>query len=360
MLRAANTSRPRFAKQDLSDFITGERGEDKVEIQNGVQEVVLGYFDTEELKQIFDKSSTTVQKYRQGRGKYVPREGFRQAFEQMNEDLEGSVNTEFDLVDINSANSISEGNGTLIEGLDQGDLEKGERLYGLLSILEGDRRITRALAGVSALENIRGSTYSKSRSINEGHLYTLLRDAGYLEKWGGGGSSSTHRKIASDEEFDVVEAALQKHLEEEREEMVSYEDDELFSIVEEAAAELGETPSKDYLDSSYEPSHFVFENRFGSYNNLLFRADLEPNTEFYDREELEDILITEFVRNGLQPPTKEAIDAEENYPNSRTFIRKYGSMDEALESAGIPVLEDTSEWWVPHETEGYYSRAWTD
>lgn len=341
MVKVVNTTDPVFRDLEL-EKVEGDTWGSSVEIEDPVQELTLNYFSTEELKEIFDKSAPQVKKYRNNKSKYVPKEGFREAYSRMNEQLDSSIAFSVDLLEINSHNSSFGETNVLAESWNEKKLlEKGSRLHNLNLLLETNpEEAGRASQAGSAVEEMKQNTYSKPSGRHEGHFYSLLSQAGYLDKWGNG-NKPTYIVEAGEEELELA-----RHLAESykpKETSSNYSDDEVFSAVREKSDEVGRTPLLEELPEGEDyPSSHTVRTRFGGYNNLLFRLGLEPNSENYGDEELLDILNRQYVEGGFTKPSQDCLEPE-TLPSQSTYKRRFGSFERAVKEAGIPMLSEEDD-----------------
>jgi hypothetical protein len=345
LVKTVNTSQPIFQESEPEQFKQGSRG-DSVEVEDSVQELALGYFETEELQQIFDKSVSQVKKYRNNANKYVPEEGFENAFEEMGEELDSSISLSVDIVDIESNNSGLTDSGVLAQSWDENDIiENVERLEYLERLLEEKPGLTgRASQGIPAIERMKKRNYSKAFDRHEGDLYSLLSDSGHLEQWGGG-ARPTYKTTATDDELNllknIVEAYSERDVigsyneEDKRRTISQYSDEDLVDAVNKAAEKLGRTPNRSQVENLTGITSSPL-TRNGGYNNLLFRAGEDPNWEKYGEDELVDLLSQIYVEKDFTAPRPTDVDKSDRGPKSQAYKRRFGSWDEALQEADIP------------------------
>lgn len=114
--------------------------------------------------------------------------------------------------------------------------------------------------------------------------------------------------------------------------------DELLTKLEALADELGKTPTTTELrDADDMPSIHWYKKEFGSWNDAVRAAGLEPNTapaREMDDEELLDQLREFAEELGRTPRAHELSDADQ-MPSSVTYQNRFGSWNEALLEAGL-------------------------
>jgi hypothetical protein len=344
LVKTVNTSQPIFQESEPEQFKKGSRG-DSVEIEDSVQELTLGYFETEELQQIFDESGSQVEKYRNNESKYIPEEGFEKAFERMKDELGSSINLSVDI----EVENYTEEKSTLQEQEyrfsieDSSDIKKVGRLNRLQKLLEYRPEVTgKAVQVTSAVERMKEKKYSSASDAYEGYLYSLLSQSDHLDQWGNSSNKPTCITLASDQELDLAKVLIESYRKEDdglgRK---KYSDEELIEMVKDTAEELGKTPTLDDLDEKEDyPDPFTFYSRFEGYNNLLFRAGFHPNWEQYGDEEFLHSLREEYRKNDFTVPSYHSLREELNSPSYSRMRARHEGMYNALEEAGIPVLED--------------------
>lgn len=340
LVKVTNTTTPIFKNSNPGNFQLSSRS-DSVEIEDAAQELILGYFETEELQRIFDRSAPSVKKYRRNANKYVPKEGFETSFQKMNAELSNSINLNADIFDIRQYNSGFTDSEALAEDWDEQDiLEKGGKLRSLEILLESNPSSAgRAARATSAIDRMKESIYSKSLDMYEGDLYSLLSQSGHLDQWGSP-PNPTCQTTASNEELELARSLIKSYSTKEVSKNEEYSDEEIVQMVKEKAEDLGATPTLSDLNEEVNyPDAYDFRSRFDGYNNLLFRASLTPNLERYGEKEIMDSLRKEYVENGFNRPDEKVLNGKDNFPTMGYLRQLYGGLDEALEEAGIPIIE---------------------
>lgn len=115
-----------------------------------------------------------------------------------------------------------------------------------------------------------------------------------------------------------------------------YDDDELVQLLQEAAEELGHAPTqREIIDKDEHPYPQTYMSHFGSWNNALEEAGLEPNAVgSYEKEELLDRLKDLADEIGHTPSKKEIADSDE-HPSPRAYRYNFGTWTNAVEAAGL-------------------------
>lgn len=114
-----------------------------------------------------------------------------------------------------------------------------------------------------------------------------------------------------------------------------YTDEQLITMLQEFAEDLGRTPSvSDINDCDTMPSRSTYRTRFGTWNKALEVASLQPNEVYsYSRYELLEAIIE--VGDELdRRPTREEFHEQTGIAES-PFRREFGSWSNALEEAGF-------------------------
>lgn len=122
-------------------------------------------------------------------------------------------------------------------------------------------------------------------------------------------------------------------------------DSKLLEMMVNLADELGQSPTVDQFNE-HAPAHAsTLINRFGTYNDALQEAGLEPNLEVHNPEEK---LLNEVLRLseelGRTPSTKDMADKGKFSPS--TYERRFDTWNDALREVGLEVIR---EWKLPPE-----------
>ncbi len=350
LLDVVKNSEPRFKREETETLFSEENkdslirktfnySETLAELEEGVQETVLNYFTTEELQDIFGRSKPQVKKYRCGKAKRIPLEGFKQAFTTMNSELNQEFNTKADIVDIQSYNNRNsdEENYLIAENVDCEYIqEEGHRLKKLDKLLEEDVQSTGVIKDLSIQSTeLLDKNYPNSLNKKEGRLFAVLEKAGYLEKWGG--KASPYQKKAPDESFKAVESVLPDR----------YEDWQIIKAAQNYYDRNSNVPTAEELsDSKNYLSKDDLYTRYGGYKNLLFRAGLPPKMEEYGKEELLDILRRKHYENDFEYFPLSEVEKDPYNPQAQTYKKRleYETVEEVMAEAGIYKLENNNKW----------------
>ena len=100
--------------------------------------------------------------------------------------------------------------------------------------------------------------------------------------------------------------------------------------------ELGRTPTiKDLRTANDMPSTTTYMRFFGSWNNALEAAGFSPNVRHdWTKSELIELLVKLSEKLG-KTPTKKDVGADKDMPSTDTYASYFGSWDKALEAAGL-------------------------
>lgn len=115
-----------------------------------------------------------------------------------------------------------------------------------------------------------------------------------------------------------------------------YTDEELLDALQELAHELGKTPTVSDINRRDDmPSRSTYRSRFGTWNQALEAASIEPNQPFqFEREELIETL-TDLAEELGRRPTRDELEQHTNVTEA-PFRREFGSWGKALQAAGFP------------------------
>ncbi|WP_276301398.1 homing endonuclease associated repeat-containing protein [Halorussus lipolyticus] len=108
----------------------------------------------------------------------------------------------------------------------------------------------------------------------------------------------------------------------------------LLDALQRLAEELGETPTSMEMNDQGEYSASPYQDEFGGWNNALREAGLELNQP--RRIPTDDLLneIRRLARELNQTPTKKQLNEQGEYC-SRTYQTRFGSWNEAIRQAGL-------------------------
>lgn len=114
----------------------------------------------------------------------------------------------------------------------------------------------------------------------------------------------------------------------------SYTDGELIALLQSAEERLARSPTKRAFDAidGY-PRSGLYVRRFGSWEEALRSAGCETRKLRYTDDELVGALCQAGDELG-RVPTRDELDALKGYPGSHTYVSRFGSWDDALRAAG--------------------------
>jgi hypothetical protein len=119
---------------------------------------------------------------------------------------------------------------------------------------------------------------------------------------------------------------------------MAYTNTELLDALHEFVDEHGHPPTVTEVNGTDEfPSADTFVSHFGTWNNALDAAGFEPRLRRRSNEELLTEL-REFASGG-EYPTHTAVGDCEDMASPSTYKRRFGSWSDALDAAGLPVLD---------------------
>ena len=113
--------------------------------------------------------------------------------------------------------------------------------------------------------------------------------------------------------------------------------EELISLLKAKAESLGRTPTaKDINSDKSMPSVIVYINRFGSWNKSLEAAGLSLDNNLYSGEELIELLKAKAESLG-RTPTMTDVKSDKSMPSAETYRSRFGSWQNALRAAGLSI-----------------------
>lgn len=117
-----------------------------------------------------------------------------------------------------------------------------------------------------------------------------------------------------------------------------YTKEDIIKSIQTLAQELGKTPSlTDYNNHKCKPTGPIIINRFGSWNEALLAAGFTEHS-YLTKEQLLELLQNYYKEHNNTPSTRE-FDSDKKYPNVVTYKRHFGSWNNALELAGLPLKQ---------------------
>lgn len=125
-----------------------------------------------------------------------------------------------------------------------------------------------------------------------------------------------------------------------------YSDNELLSHITELENELGRTPSiKDMNNAKSRPSGTLYRYRFGSWNNAVAKAGLDPRNRYNEKELIEK--LQRLSKELGHTPRRIDINDSAFCPNVDTYERHFESYEKAIIEAGLnpcrPCVQITDE-----------------
>ena len=142
---------------------------------------------------------------------------------------------------------------------------------------------------------------------------------------------SKYRKMLLNDQVLAAEERLEKYLSQ------FHDEAELIGILQAEAGFLGETPTGRYFEDRGLASRDTFRRYFGSYNNAVWRAGLEPNQPEYGKDEMAHLARTLFYEEE-EAPTANDLQKDEWMPDKERIRNEFGSFGNFLSYAGL--LED--------------------
>ena len=115
-----------------------------------------------------------------------------------------------------------------------------------------------------------------------------------------------------------------------------FTDNELLTELRELADERGRTPTmKEVRSTEDAPGPTTYKDHFGSWNEALSEADLEPvKRDHYTDEELLNAL-RELSDRVDGTPTMKEMDKSEDHPSSGVYQNQFGTWNAAVREAGL-------------------------
>lgn len=121
-----------------------------------------------------------------------------------------------------------------------------------------------------------------------------------------------------------------------------YTKEDIIKSIQSLAQELGRTPSlEDYRNHNCKPTQPIIFDRFGSWNAAVIAAGFTEHC-YLSKKQLLDLLQSYYTEHNKTPSTRE-FNSNKEYPNAVTYKRHFGSWNNALELAGLPVKQRKPE-----------------
>lgn len=108
---------------------------------------------------------------------------------------------------------------------------------------------------------------------------------------------------------------------------------EIIGILQAEADSLGETPTSAHLQNEGLMSKDTVQRHFGSCNNAVWAAGLEPNQPEYGKEEMADLARTYLYENGEVPTANDL--QNENILDKERIRNKFGAFGNFLAYANL-------------------------
>lgn len=127
--------------------------------------------------------------------------------------------------------------------------------------------------------------------------------------------------------------------------------------------DLGRAPTKPEINSLDGPSDTLYMDRFGSWSNALDEAGLEPKSEEVLTDEELIAELHRLTEEMEKTPTAQEMEEVGNY-SPGTYHKRFGSWNEGIEAAGLEPRvrygsgEDHHSWKGGYDD--YYGPNWDD
>ena len=304
----------------------------RVQLAEGLQETVFRSFSVDEIVQNSEVSRQTVNRIRNGDSKRIPELLYEDFLERLDSELDRDVEFE--------ASVEFAGNGGELIDADQ------EEVLDLYFLRENIRDLAenRPQAREAIKSNIdvvpdiveSDGTYFSGDTRQESLLYNVLGDFSLMDYWGG--NNDLYTVDAPEPYFEVFEREFRGMIDESKQER--YSTGELLFLLDSAEDELGKSPTEDFFDDDDLPSANTYKNRFGSWNNALWRAGLETREHEYTEEELLSYIFDRYLENE-RILSRAEVNRDPDAPSITAFEtpEEDYSFDDFLEDAGIPDVE---------------------
>jgi len=138
----------------------------------------------------------------------------------------------------------------------------------------------------------------------------------------------------------------------------TYTKKELIDLLRKRYRKTGKSPICNELCTLKDiPYHGIFVSSFGSWNNALTEAGLPINRKNkYSKKELIEFL-QRLYRKTKKSPSSKILKAVKNSPNFLVFRKYFGSWNNALKAAGIPLNQRR---YTKEELIGFFQRYYHD
>lgn len=117
-----------------------------------------------------------------------------------------------------------------------------------------------------------------------------------------------------------------------------YTKEDVIASIKALAVKLGKVPSfGDYTKHKCKPTGPVVIDRFGSWNAALTAAGFTEHSYLSEEQLLQ--ALREYYKEYNKTPSTREFDSDKKYPNTVTYKRYFGSWNNALELAGLPLKQ---------------------
>lgn len=168
----------------------------------------------------------------------------------------------------------------------------------------------------------------------EGQCLSVIEQFGLVEQFGSSGSA--YEITARPGLLHILHEQVEKYRETEP---VRYTDEELIEAIQLEYDDVGKPLSFRYVqDQDHLPDGNTYADRFGSWNNALWRAGIPPANETYEADEVADIVRRKYHELGRAPHLAE-MDEDTRFPSNYVF-NKHGFSD-LVEDAGKLIHDES-------------------
>lgn len=119
-----------------------------------------------------------------------------------------------------------------------------------------------------------------------------------------------------------------------------YTDEQLLNYLRRFFEKKGRTPiEEEFVNNPEFPSFGTYQNRFGSWNCAIIKAGLDINfggnkgNKYKDEEMISS--LRKFSKEYRRVPTEEDLTDNPDYPSYITYLRHFGTWNNALKKAGL-------------------------
>ena len=120
-----------------------------------------------------------------------------------------------------------------------------------------------------------------------------------------------------------------------------YKDKYLLDSLKLLAKKIERTPTIEDVKISKDcPNPSTYRDHFGSYIQAIKKIGLESDKKYYTKEDLINSLRKLYNKFGRAPRYDKDFGIKNNMPSSKTFGKRFGSFNNALRLAGIPITKE--------------------